>query len=65
MVWQTKFEFALSFFGFCRFGEWDAGFVCFERESGGQTAGGDVFFRCLVANCIRRFAVVQAGPGKR
>ena len=39
-------------------------FVCFKWESGGQLAGG-VVLRCVVANCIRRFAVVQAGPGKR
>ena len=64
MVWRTKFDLVL-FFGFCCLEDFAAGFVCFERDERRQIADGGVFFRCAAANWIKRFAVVQAGPGKR
>ena len=64
MVFASKIRIRFVFW-ILLFWRLGAGFVCFERESGGQMAGGGVFFPCLAANWIRRLAVVQAGPGKR
>lgn len=60
---RTKFDFPL-FFGFCCFGDWTLGFVCFERNEQRLNGGRRRLFPLRGRELYQAFCGCPSGAGK-